>query len=404
VTGSDKGKAEPATRDEAGGEDTVERNTPAESENTEAESAAAEAAEPPKGDADAPEDEMPEAADAQAAAEVPRRKGGFLARLVGGVLGAVAGVAATLYFMPTEGGDTAGADAAIAALSTRVAELEAQVSKVSALEAQLAGLSTRIEEIGKSLDGLAPARIDELDAALAAVANRVAGLEAEMSRIEALARQAAERPATAPSGQDGTQAAAAAAKEVEALVAKAEERLRRVEARAAELEEAARDAADRAARRAAIERIGVAVEAGGRFEEALRELEALGVEVPPALAEAGAEGVPTLLELQRRFPEAARRALREARKAEAGEGLGERVVGFLKAEVGVRSITPREGSDPDAVLSRAEAAVAEGRLADALAEIAALPDPARAALADWEDAARRRLEAVAAFRQLSSAG
>ena len=67
----------------------------------------------------------------------------------------------------------------------------------------------------------------------------------------------------------------------------------------------------------------------------------------------------------------------------------------------MRSLLPREGDDPDAVLSRIEAAVGEGRLSDALAEIELLPDVAKDKLSDWAAQATRRNEAVAAAEALA---
>jgi hypothetical protein len=53
------------------------------------------------------------------------------------------------------------------------------------------------------------------------------------------------------------------------------------------------------------------------------------------------------------------------------------------------------------VLSRAEAAVRDGRLADALAEIAALPEDGRSAMADWAARAENRQGAVVAAGDLA---
>ena len=114
------------------------------------------------------------------------------------------------------------------------------------------------------------------------------------------------------------------------------------------------------------------------------------------------DGVPTLASLQEKFPEAARVALAAARsEGVAGEestGLG----AFLRTQFDVRSTSPREGTDADAVLSRAEAAVRTGRLSDALAEISALPEVSRAAMSDWLAQAEARASAVAAADILSS--
>jgi len=70
--------------------------------------------------------------------------------------------------------------------------------------------------------------------------------------------------------------------------------------------------------------------------------------------------------------------------------------------LGARSVTPREGDDPDAILSRAEASVMRGRLGEALAEIEALPQVARDAMEDWIAQARTRHEAIGAAQRLMS--
>jgi hypothetical protein len=54
-------------------------------------------------------------------------------------------------------------------------------------------------------------------------------------------------------------------------------------------------------------------------------------------------------------------------------------------------LTPQEGTTPEAILSRADFAVTEGRLADALAEIATLPPDIQAVFADWTAKANARL-------------
>jgi hypothetical protein len=69
----------------------------------------------------------------------------------------------------------------------------------------------------------------------------------------------------------------------------------------------------------------------------------------------------------------------------------------------VRSLAPREGNDPDAVLSRAEAALAAGDLGTALAEAAALPEAGQAAMAGWVGLAAVRQAATAALAELTAA-
>jgi hypothetical protein len=79
----------------------------------------------------------------------------------------------------------------------------------------------------------------------------------------------------------------------------------------------------------------------------------------------------------------------------------ERGLSFLQTQLGIRSLAPREGDSPDAILSRAEAAARSGDLMEAVAELEALPEPARAEMSDWMERATTRAEAVAAADDLA---
>jgi hypothetical protein len=130
----------------------------------------------------------------------------------------------------------------------------------------------------------------------------------------------------------------------------------------------------------------------------LAELE--GVDLPIALTNAADAGVATTAELTDAFPAAARAALATARsEGVSGETGG--IGGFLRNQFDVRSTAPQEGPGPDAVLSRAEAAIKEGRVADALAEIEALPEVVRAEMTDWTALATERAHALEAISTLS---
>lgn len=153
---------------------------------------------------------------------------------------------------------------------------------------------------------------------------------------------------------------------------------------------------------AALTRIAAALDSGAPYGAALADLG--GVAIPPVLADHAETGLPTLQALRDAFPEAARQALDDARRADMGADWTDRITAFLQAQTGARSLTPREGNDPDAVLSRAEAAVVSGDLAAALAELGALPDAAKPALADWQAQAQLRLDAAAALGELAKAG
>ena len=156
------------------------------------------------------------------------------------------------------------------------------------------------------------------------------------------------------------------------------------------------DAASYTLARAAVNRILAAIETGAPFTTALDDLEAAGMsEIPEALRAMSADGVVTLAKLQDAIPEVSRAAL-TASPTNADAGLG----GFLKRQLGARSVAPREGNDPDAILSRVEGAVRKGQLADALSEAEALPQEAKSAMSDWLNSAASRLAVTSASEVL----
>ena len=149
---------------------------------------------------------------------------------------------------------------------------------------------------------------------------------------------------------------------------------------------------------AALSTIDTALDTGASFGVALDQLARVNADFPVQPLRPVADGVETLATLQSDFPGAARRAVNSAAGADGGSGFW----GFAKAQMGVRSLTPRQGNSTDAILSRAEAKLRQGDLADALAETGSLTGPAAAAMADWRARAQARLAALAAFQTLSA--
>jgi HemY protein len=189
-----------------------------------------------------------------------------------------------------------------------------------------------------------------------------ASLDAELARFRAdLSAAVDEARANVVTAQE--EAAAIARQAAEEAAAR--------EAAAAEEAEATRAAAEAAAeaagRQAALTGILAALDSGEPFEDRLSGL--AGAEIPAALSAAAADGVPTLTELVDSFPEAARAALDASIRAGVGGDPLDRVTAFLRVQTGARSLEPRAGDDPDAVLSRAEAALRTGDLPATLAEI-----------------------------------
>ena len=73
------------------------------------------------------------------------------------------------------------------------------------------------------------------------------------------------------------------------------------------------------------------------------------------------------------------------------------LAGYLQRQLGARSVTPREGDDADAVLSRVESAVQNGDIPKAMELIATLPEVAQAEMADWLILAQTRVDVLAAL-------
>lgn len=85
---------------------------------------------------------------------------------------------------------------------------------------------------------------------------------------------------------------------------------------------------------------------------------------------------------------------RRARAESTNEDTTSRVATFFANQLGARSVEPRAGDDPDAVLSRAEAALRSGDLGAVLSEVSALPEPAQQELSDWVASAETRKAAL----------
>ncbi|MBT7342687.1 MAG: hypothetical protein HN805_04065 [Rhodobacteraceae bacterium] len=155
---------------------------------------------------------------------------------------------------------------------------------------------------------------------------------------------------------------------------------------------------------AALNAIRAAAENGAGYEAALFDLiSATEVDLPEALQAHAKDGVAQLGGLQDRFSPAARAALKAIRLAEGPQTGENRLLAFLKAQFGVRSLEPQPGNSAEAVLSRAQAAVTKGDLTAALSELSALPQLGQDHLQDWIAAAQSRVAVQAALSELSSA-
>lgn len=374
----------------------------------------------------APADDTPApqpAATTAAPAPVILRKGGTIPMVLGGVVAAGLGFFAARYDVlppdwpipqPPRGdaAQLAELDAGLAGQSDRIDTAQAQID---ALRETIAALPDAAPEPGVDPEALAAlaTRLDDLGGALADLDTRLAALEARPASAggtgatgDVSAEFAALRAELAAQ-QDRIKALDDAAETYDAQIKALSEAAETYDAQIKALSDEA-EAQDRAAARearealarAALNRAQTALDSGAGFEDALADLAGIGIDVPEALTQAGG-GVATLAALREEFPPLARAALATARR-DAPDTAGGGIASVLRNQLNVRSLEPREGDDPDAVLSRAEAAVRDGDLATATAEIGALPEAARDILSEWTTRATQRqaaLDAVATLGQ-----
>ncbi|WP_147126513.1 COG4223 family protein [Shimia ponticola] len=267
-----------------------------------------------------------------------------------------------------------------------------------ALSAETDNLTARVADLESSdmSDALAPLQ-DQIAALDDKVSSEFAALTDRVSALE-------ERPIVDLSTLDNSAAVEAELEKLRAEIAEAsaaaQSQIDAARNEANLLEQNALEAAQAAARRAALSRVLAALDSGAPYADTLDEFSDLaGVEVPEGLTAGAADGVPTLAALQADFPPLAREALTAMRRADDG---GENTLSnFFQTQFGVRSLEPQEGDSPNAILSRIEAATTEGRLGDALTQAEALPEVGATILAPWIEAAQLRVDAFAAADALT---
>lgn len=380
----------------------------------------------------------------------PERRSGFMPMVFGGVIAALLGAGA-LYYGNSQGwvvlgGDTTELDATIAAQADRIDSLQTALdtaeSEITALKAAEPDLSP-ITTAQTALEGEQTALQEALSAAnteIAALKTQITANDTRLAEVETQPIPKAELPAEVVRAYEtkltelqtaldkrlaemqtaiDTRLAAAETEldtkfsaletaqtnSLNALDTRLTGKLAEIEARQADasaLEQTALDTARAAEARAALAGVTSALNTGAPFAEPLAELDAASdAGIPAALSDIAESGTPSLAMLQARFPEAARAALVASTRAASEEGTVGGVTAFFRTQLGARSLSPREGDDPDAILSRAEAAVGTGDLDTALAEIEKLPEAGQAPLADWTVDARTLKAAKAALGTLA---
>ncbi|SCZ38924.1 hypothetical protein SAMN03080610_02360 [Afifella marina DSM 2698] len=152
----------------------------------------------------------------------------------------------------------------------------------------------------------------------------------------------------------------------------------------------------------AAEAFADAVASGQSYETELEAVFGFAGEgaVSETLSAHAAEGLPTREALAAEFRTYVPKILRAADAPEEDVGVMDRLIASARGLVEVRPAGPRQGDEPDAIVSRIEADLAAGRLNEAYTEWQSLPEGVRQPSADWAEKLKARADAEALAEDL----
>lgn len=310
--------------------------------------------------------------------QVVVKKRGFVPMLLGGVICVGLGYAGANFIKP-DGWPFPGASTDV--LLNRMSALEAQLADSQSQVAQVAELIDTVRGEVSDTTASVDAKIADIDlsGALAPVEAALADIDRRLTAVEAAP------VAEAIVSPEATAAYERQLNDMQTL-------LNSEIARLQDAKEAAENEEANAAKASAVSRLQEAITTGQPYDAVLKNLQ---IDVPAALSAPAAQGVATLQEIATSFSAAADMAIVETAKTDAdSQGWIDR---FLRTQLGLRSLTPKDGASPDAILSRAEQAIRENDLQLALTEISTLPDVGQAVMADWVAVAQTRLDVTNAL-------
>jgi hypothetical protein len=306
------------------------------------------------------------------------KKRGFFPMLVGGVLCACLGYGGANFLKP-EGWPFPGANTGDT--TARIEALEKTLADAQAREAETATLLEALrEEITADVD----AKLADVDIAaqLAPLQGSIEAMSSRLTTVEA-----------APVAEAIVSPEATAAYETQ--LAQMQQLLDEEVARLTDAKVAAENEEANAAKASAAARLQEAVATGMPFAAVLENIE---VDVPDALRAHADQGVASLQTLADEFSTAADQAIAETAKLPSED---QTILDkFLRTQLGLRSLTPQDGTSADAILSRAEQAIRDIDLQTALTEISTLPEVGQTVLADWTARAQARLSVTSALSSM----
>jgi len=272
------------------------------------------------------------------------------------------------------------------------------------------------------------ARLDKIEAALAAqrpdasLATRITAAEAEAKALDnstsALIRRVDGIAVTVGNAQARADAAEAAADAAKSTAQTAVQRAEfdAVTNRLAALERAVRALSDEVARRpasaddrparlsVAAEALRAAVERGIPYEAELAAVKSFGLEETTLapLEPFAATGLPVTATLAHELAALGPALLQASGEAPREHSFLDQLQANVQKLVRISPIDAPRGNNAPAAVQRIEAAAERGDLSAALAELARLPDDARAPARNWIERAQAREAALAACRRIAA--
>jgi hypothetical protein len=332
----------------------------------------------------------------------------FMPMLAAALLGGVAGAAIVLAFVLS--GQLPGFKEADETLAPRLVATEQEVQSGRRILDEAVGRLAVAEAAARAASQAATSAVNLAEEARAAAAaprpgtgaapagpdpsDRIAKLEEAVAAVNAAVSRMDER----------TNAAASSAGRAETGLADVLARLGAVEKTVGEV-----DPERAAAYAVALSQLEDAMRRGGPFETELRTASALAegsVALAP-LAQLAPRGVPSIEDLARSFDEAKPRilaAIHPAKGVPTGDAaLMDRVLFALGNVVSVSRVGDPEPGDPAAPVNAVSESLARGDLEGAVQAFERLPEPGRAAAADWFTDAKAALDGRAAVRAETAA-
>lgn len=251
-------------------------------------------------------------------------------------------------------------------LDSKLDSLQSETADLTTLPGELERIFLRIQQAETKIDTLSNLTADNSDSQMnLANEQKLSAMESDLIRIE----------------KETASALDSARKEIAAL------------------DSEIRTSLDSAATRIAYSRIFDAIYSGRSYSELLADVDWVQPNQSETLAYYAETGIKSLEELEDLFLDRARKTLKGAQiEGDSEQG----VTTFLKSLVVVRSLSPQEGNDVGSILSRAEAALNDGRLRASLNLVSSLPENSRQSMKEWSDAVVSRLAVLDAIRMPSS--